>query len=205
MRTKTSMVCGVGINDADYTVKFTKKYKDSGGRVKSHLIWTCPIYSSWKRMIERVYDKNFLERRPTYKNVKVLPEWLTFSNFNQWVLSLGYFIDDLVLDKDILCPDLYKIYSPETCAFVTKRANSFVLEFGMGGKHNVRQRTKNCYEARVSNPVSEEIETFYSSSELDCLMWAKDTKILIASAIAEGEPDERVKNRLPELIKQRYL
>lgn len=204
MKSKNSIVCGVGINDADYIVKFTRKYKDSEGKTKSELIWVCPIYSSWKRMIERVYSKKNLERRPTYANVTIIPRWLMFSNFREWALSLGYYEECLVLDKDILSSKGIKIYSPETCAFVTKRSNSFVLEFGMSGKSNIRCRTKNCYEARVSNPILGQIEVYYSNSEADCLQWAKDTKIRIASIIAESEPDPRIKVRLPELIKERY-
>lgn len=204
MKSKNSIVCGVGINDADYIVKFTRKYKDSEGKTKSELIWTCPIYSSWKRMIERVYSKKNLEHRPTYANVTITPKWLMFSNFREWVLPLGYYEKSLVLDKDILSSKGNKIYSPETCAFVTKRSNSFVLEFGMSGKSNIRRRTKNCYEARVSNPILGQIEVYYSNLKDDCLRWVKDTKTRIASIIAESEPDPRIKVRLPELIKERY-
>ena len=51
---------------------------------------------------------------------KVCKEWRTFENFAQW--ANGRYFEGSHLDKDIL-GNGDRLYSPETCAFVTSTLN----------------------------------------------------------------------------------
>jgi hypothetical protein len=190
------LICGVGINDADYVVKVSKKYKLPCGKTKSELVWQCPVYRAWKSMIERVHDKKYLSKRPTYLKVKITPEWYRFSNFRKWVMSLPYNTKGLSLDKDILSGEGQKIYSPDTCAFVSKVVNSYVLDFNTEDAKRVRQRTKNCWEARISNPFLKKDVKFYSSVPEDCISWVKDKRVEIIKRLIANELDSRIREAL---------
>lgn len=107
------LYCGVGINDADYIV-------NPGGRKMQGKLM-CPFYTRWCNMIKRCYDKNTLKKRKSYDGCSVCDEWLTFSNFKKWMESQEW--DGKHLDKDILTMG-NKIYSPETCFFVSNRINN---------------------------------------------------------------------------------
>jgi len=90
---KDRLVCGVGINDADYP---TRRYKTVNG--KSKLVWTCPFWRKWKDMISRCYSERELEKYPTYKGCSVCEDWLYFSRFKAWMEKQAW--EGLVLDKD---------------------------------------------------------------------------------------------------------
>ena len=51
------MVCGVGINDADYKVVNKEKFIDHNGNVCIRNI-TCPFYRAWADMLSRCYREN---------------------------------------------------------------------------------------------------------------------------------------------------
>jgi hypothetical protein len=75
-------------------------------------------------MLKRCYSEKELVKRPSYSDCYVCEEWLTFSNFKKWMEAQDF--HGKQLDKDILLLG-NKIYSPETCCFVTQRVNSFVI------------------------------------------------------------------------------
>ena len=92
-------------------------------------------YLTWSEMIKRCYSKYAYKKSPSYKNITVCKRWHCFQNFcediqfldgyEKWVNSkskkAAYH-----LDKDILCESLNiipKIYSPETCMFVSQKEN----------------------------------------------------------------------------------
>ena len=101
------LICGVGFNDIDHTS------------------YNCLYYTKWHGMIRRCYSKESETKNPTYKDCYVCDEWLTFSNFKSWMEQQDY--DGKHLDKDLLvCNN--KVYSPETCCFVTKEVNSFLTK-----------------------------------------------------------------------------
>ena len=85
-------------------------------------------YKAWTCMLMRAYDKSFLKRYPTYKDVTVCPEWHSFQNFAEWCYSQHSFgMKDkngrgFDLEKDILVKG-NKIYSPETCCLAPKEIN----------------------------------------------------------------------------------
>lgn len=119
------LVYGAGINDADYVTerKETVGYVD--GKRKRKLVWICPYYSAWRDMLKRCYSAKHQERNPTYIGCTVSEDWHTFSNFKAWMETQAW--EGLQLDKDILIEG-NKIYSAETCVFVSPLVNSFTID-----------------------------------------------------------------------------
>ena len=91
------------------------------------------LYSIWYQMISRCYNKNH-KRYNQYgkKGVKVSEEWLCFEFFLKTVQEIeGFDLNKISNLKDGLCLDkddtqkgkTNKIYSKETCKFVTNLEN----------------------------------------------------------------------------------
>lgn len=85
------------------------------------------LHNVWLGMKARCYN----EAATYYKSygangVTVCDEWLnSYETFKNWAINNGY-EDNLTIDKDILCDKLNihpKIYSPETCHFITLSEN----------------------------------------------------------------------------------
>jgi hypothetical protein len=110
-----SLVYGVGINDADY--QLSKSEKINGKYVK---VWKCPFYQTWVSMLERGYSLRFKAKYPTYLNVVVCDEWLTFSKFRKWMTAQDW--EGNHLDKDLLGFGL--VYSEENCRFIPPFVNT---------------------------------------------------------------------------------
>jgi len=110
---KRKLVYSVGINDANY---------DFYIRNGSKIVWYCPYYEKWRGMLRRCYSEKYITKNPSYKGCSVCEEWLTFSNFKAWMENQDW--QEKELDKDILGNG--KLYSVETCCFVSKKLNSFV-------------------------------------------------------------------------------
>lgn len=92
-------VCGIGINDADYSV-----LRKEGKRV----VWRCPYYARWNRLLEVAKKRGY----------SVIPPWQYFSNFRQWLINEGY---DSTKAVAILAPRLNdKNLFVLTVAVVTK-------------------------------------------------------------------------------------
>jgi hypothetical protein len=108
-------IYGVGINDAYYVVQ----------PVVDGEKFMCPVYSRWVGMLTRCLSEKFKGRNQTYTNCTVCDEWLSFSNFRSWVLDQDWVGKEL--DKDVLFQG-NKIYSPNTCLFVSKEVNSLILK-----------------------------------------------------------------------------
>lgn len=107
---KGTPVYGFGINDAEYPVNITE-----GEGLKRKTVWRCPYYQKWVNMLDRVYGS----QRPTYIDVKVCSEWSSFTTFKSWMQTQDW--EDKELDKDLLGDG--KLYSPETCYFISKKVN----------------------------------------------------------------------------------
>ena len=110
---RKSLVCGVGINDADYPV--TKKIN---GKTLS-----CPFYKKWLSMIQRCYSPSVHIRQPTYTKCSVAEEWQSFMTFREWMKRQDW--RGNALDKDILIKS-NKVYSPETCLFIPCSINNLM-------------------------------------------------------------------------------
>jgi hypothetical protein len=81
-----------------------------------------PLYGVWTGMMKRCYDTGDISyNRYGGKGVTVCEEWKNdFLKFYDWGIANGY-EPGLQLDKDYRGDG--KIYSPETCQFVTRSIN----------------------------------------------------------------------------------
>lgn len=109
------LVCGVGINDADYVVQPTVMGKQI----------SCPYYQVWHSMLKRCYSVKRLTTFPSYVGCSVSEEWLIFSNFKAWMETQDWLGKHL--DKDILYIG-NKVYSEQTCVFVEDRVNYLLTD-----------------------------------------------------------------------------
>lgn len=187
------LVCGVGINDLTRDVT----WKVDGKKV------LYPIYRIWQNMLGRCYDPKFHERHPSYAECLVVSEWLRLSTFEDWMETQDW--QDKQLDKDILVPG-NKLYSPETCVFVTGKVNRFILdsaatrgEWPLGVRWNKRDEA---FQAEIRNPFTNHKEGlgYYDNPEDAHLAWKK-RKHQLALLYAEQETDFRVS----EALRTRYL
>jgi len=115
---RDKLIFGVGINDADYSVNTRKG---------STITFSCKYYQAWINMLQRCYSPSRHARNPSYVGCRVTPEWLRFSNFKEWMSSKEW--EGNHLDKDILSPG-NKLYSPETCVFISGNLNKFLCDAG---------------------------------------------------------------------------
>lgn len=184
MASRGRIVAGVGINDADYEVSFNTP----GRKV------ICPFYQTWADMIKRCYGAKAQDRNPSYQGCTVAPIWFLFSEFKGWMLQQSYEGKDL--DKDILFPG-NKIYSPDTCAFVSRNINIFVTDSGSRkgewpiGVH--RQTVGKKFVAQCRDPLTGKGQHLgcFSDPELAHEAW-RARKHEHACAYADQQTDPRV-------------
>lgn len=113
-RTRNRLVAGVGINDAPYQTQAPKQG------------FICPIYARWSSMLHRCYSLHRQEtQNPTYSDCEVTPEWHVFSNFHRWHTEQAP-LQGHHLDKDLKVWE-NRVYSPETCCFVSLQLNNALL------------------------------------------------------------------------------
>lgn len=115
VQAKNQLMYGVGINDADYIV-----IKGRRGDKRD----ACPFYEKWKSMLLRCYGSDaYKAKTPTYRDCYVCDDWLYFSNFKAWMETQDW--EGKQLDKDLLVKG-NKVYSPQTCCFLTRRVNMYL-------------------------------------------------------------------------------
>lgn len=145
------LVCGVGVNDSDCPVTVWEvvegKYRQAG---------LCPFYQAWRCMLQRCYSEAFRVRKKSYAGCSVAKDWHRLSSFKAWMQTQDW--EGKQLDKDLLIPG-NKIYSPETCVFVSQRLNLFLSDRAASrGKWpigvSVRKDTVAEFQVRCSNPFS---------------------------------------------------
>lgn len=190
---KTKLTHGSGINDADYV---TQKCETVNGKKKQ--VWICPFYRAWRDMLKRCYNPKYQERRPTYIDCSVCEEWLTFSNFRAWMEKQVW--QDKELDKDILTPG-NKIYSPDTCVFVTRQLNSFLIDRAAGrGPFLIGvcwDKRDNKFQSKCCNPFTGKQECLgYFSDEQEAHQAWRKRKHKHALTYADIQYDERIANAL---------
>jgi hypothetical protein len=198
------LVYGIGINDADYSVQITDTLGCIDGKRLQKKVWTCPHYRTWKSMIQRCHSPKLQDRFPSYKDCEVCEEWLRFSNFKAWMETQDW--EGKQLDKDLLLRD-NKIYSPETCCFVSKQVNMFIIEstatrgdWPIGvtwAKH------ANKFRAAIRNPFTRKMEHigYFSCPEEAHLSWLTK-KLNFAKTLAENQTDVRIATAL--VIRYKY-
>lgn len=192
------LICGVGINDADYVVQVRKTVGCINGKQKQKLVWICPFYRKWKDMMERCYSESYLFKHPTYKGCSVCEEWKRFSNFKRWMETQDW--EGKQLDKDLLLPD-NKVYSPDTCVFVNQSVNLFVVERGNSrgewplGVYSYKQNEK--FIAQCSNPFTGKRENlgYFNDPQEAHKIWLT-RKLELAKLLAAEQTDPRVAEAL---------
>lgn len=197
------LVFGVGINDADYLVTKREEIDLVDGKRKQKLVWKCPYYQTWTNMLSRCYSVKTQDRQPTYQGCSVTEEWYTFSHFRAWMEKQDF--EGKQLDKDLLFEG-NKLYSPDTCVFVTQTVNLFTNDYGAKrGKWLIGvywDKNKNKFRAQCHNPLSrkrEHLGSFDSEHEAHNA-WA-NRKLELAQELAAIQTDPRVANALID----RYL
>jgi len=198
------LVGGFGINDVDYVVSVKETIGTlPNGRRRQRVVWSCPYYIKWDRMISRCYNRGFHKKNPTYLGCSVCEEWKYLSKFIEWVDSQpDRDWEGKSLDKDLLvCGN--KIYSPTTCVFVDASVNNFITDHGnRRGKYMIgvsfNKNSKNLpYIARCNDPfkrVPAHIGSYPTEQEAHD-MW-RLYKHKYALELAEVVEDTRIKHTL---------
>ena len=193
------LVHGVGINDADYVVT---KYEliEVNGKQNKKLVWTCPYYRAWRSMLQRCYSPKLQEKHPTYIGCSVSEEWIRFSNFRRWMEAQDW--EGLHLDKDLLF-DGNKVYSDETCVFVTQTVNKFTIDSGASrGEWLIGvswDKGAGKFKSQCCNPLTKKREYLgLFINELEAHQaWLK-RKLELATLLSAEQTDERVAKALIE-------
>lgn len=197
MKTK-KLVYGVAINDADYVVKKNETVGYVNGKRKMKQSWACPYYQAWKSMLRRCYSAKLQEEYPTYSGCTVSDEWLTFSNFKTWMETQDW--EGKQLDKDLLFEG-NKVYSAETCIFVSGVVNGFATDSKasrgewMIGVDWYKPAGK--FRSKCSNPFTKKLEHLgYFATELQAHeTWLK-RKLELAHELSAIQTDPRVAKAL---------
>lgn len=144
-KTKRRPILGVGINDSDYVTQV----RLDGRNVM------CPAYVSWCNMLRRCYSSEFHKKFPTYSNVTVCDDWLSFMKFREW--WIGNYVDGWQLDKDLLSKG-NTTYSEDKCIYVPHWLNSFTLnnlknrgDYPVGVDYLRREKS---FRSRCCEPLS---------------------------------------------------
>lgn len=192
------LVFGIGTNDADYVVQVRETIGYVNSKQRQRLVWICPFYQTWKDMIKRAHSEKFKLKHPTYRECVVCKEWHLFSIFRKWMETQDW--EGKQLDKDILFP-ANKVYSPETCVFVSQQVNLFLVDSGgKRGKYKIgccwnKERGK--FVARCCNPFSSKPQALgYFTNEEDAHQAWLAKKLEYAYALAELQTDLRVSKAL---------
>jgi hypothetical protein len=172
------LIAGQGVNDTDYQCQ----------PMINGVQYMCPIYKIWKSMLERTeVGGKKQQKRPTYIGTEVAKEWLSFLAFKNWIESVNLLFrkemniaaDDPTsvwsgrqLDKDLLAVD-GKLYSADTCLFVTSQVNNFMTDSGVArgewdiGVHFDKARGK--YQVLCCNQLTGKREHlgYFTHDQLD--------------------------------------
>jgi len=186
-----TLVFGVGINDSDYATS-----ANVGG-----LRVVCPVYRKWRDMLMRCYSARYQEKYPSYAGCYVVDEWLTFSNFSDWMVSNDY--EGLELDKDILfCGN--KVYSPSTCVFVKMKINRLLNNHRVG-RGGMMLGVSKSY-GRFKSSCRSDGKTVYLGrfdSEIEAHDAYKEFKYSIIKKLSDGE-SEQIKSALLRYVIPKY-
>jgi len=167
------LIQGFGINDLSYTVS------------------TCPFYKRWAEMLRRCYSAAYHKQKPSYIGTKTHDDWKYASAFKSWMQNQDW--EGRQLDKDLLVPN-NKIYSPETCVFLSPLVNSFLTERSANrgdyplGVH----KYFNKFAASCNNLGGKRIHLGYFYTQEEAHLAWKRQKHEIACSLAEKETDVRI-------------
>lgn len=177
------LVFGVGFNDSVQPIRPIV----NGKQVPS------PHYQAWKGMLRRCYSQKEHLRYPSYAGCTAWIGWHKFSEFKSWMDTQDW--DGKELDKDLLVPG-NKVYSPETCLFVSSQVNLFLVDGAsrrggfMLGAYLDKRTGK--FRSSCNNPFTrtqEYLGTF--STEISAHLAWKVRKHELACLLADLEKDSR--------------
>lgn len=112
VRTQVSHILRGNVRDKMFPVKYGVGYIGYG-----HYDSTHKSYSIWAAMLQRCYSGE----NKAYDDCTVCDKWLNFQDFAEWFDK--HHVEGYHLDKDIKVKG-NRIYSPDTCMFVTPEANT---------------------------------------------------------------------------------
>lgn len=190
-----SLVCGVGVNDADYPV-----YECAVINGKQVNTWVCPFYSKWIGMISRCYSK-IRDRNKSYNECTVSAEWLTFSNFKKWMETQDWHGNHI--DKDLF--GCGRLYSAENCVMLKPIINTFIntsrpkKDFSLPVGCSLHKLTGKI-SATCRNPFTgktEHLGLYLNAYEANCA-W-KSRKLYFAKQLAETEENKKVSSALVKM------
>lgn len=188
---KTSLVCGVGINDSDYITN------PNNGGVRN----ICQYYRAWHSMLNRCYNKAYTARRPTYEICLVCEAWLTFSNFKAWMETQDWIGKEL--DKDLICSG-NNVYCPEACVFLDPNVNKFLTDRKrFRGKYMIGaswHKSSGKFQSQCGDGRMQKYLGTYDT-ELEAHLAWKTYKHRLACKLADEQTDLRV----AAALRQRYL
>lgn len=193
-----SLFLGIGINDAGYVVKVYETVGHSNGKRNRKLTWVCPYYTRWTNMLKRCYSKIYHEKTPTYLGCSVCDDWKYFSKFRAWMIEQDW--EGKELDKDLFITG-NKIYSPETCVFISRMVNCFIVERDASrGEHPIGvywNKNRGKYLARCQNPFTNKYDYLgaFNDPQEAHKAWLIKKKEL-ANILASIQKDERVAKAL---------
>lgn len=153
-------------------------------------------------MLTRCYSDEYSKRHKSYLQCTVCSEWLTFSKFKAWMELQAW--EGKQLDKDVLLGG-NKLYSPETCVFISKNVNLFLTDcakmrgnfpIGVCYCKNMRKFKATCNNG-CGNTTN--LGEFLTPEEAH-LAW-KTYKHKLACKLADEQDDPRVANAL----RKRYI
>ena len=194
------LVFGVGVNDADYVVQRKETIGYVNGKQKFRVVWECPYYRAWKDMLKRCYSAKYQETSQTYKGCSVSKEWLRFSNFKRWMERQDW--EGKQLDKDILFSG-NKVYSKETCVFVSGMVNNFTIDRGNDrGEWMIGvcwHKGEGKFMSKCCNPFTKKQEYLgLFLNEVEAHQAWLNRKLELAYELAAIQTDERVAKALIE-------
>ena len=198
MTAKSKLVYGWGINDSTSPVVKTVRIGD-----KWKIVWACPYYAKWSKVIIRTKCSKWKATHPTYEACTVCDEWKYFSNFKKWVDSQpNKDWQNCELDKDLLFEG-NKHYSPQTCVFLPKKVNSFLLtNEHIRGQCLIgvcQKKSNNKFQASCKNPftgIKEYLGLF--DTEIEAHLAWKKRKHELAKCLADLQIDQRAAKALRE-------
>lgn len=196
-----------GINDVNYNICKRETIRRAGHKSCQKLVWMCPYYADWVKMVDRCFCAKRHKQDPSYAACDVYEGWRYLSNFIEWVDSQpNKDWKNCQLDKDLLITG-NKLYSPETCTYIQRRVNLFLV----GSNENVnglmigvsidrRSKVKK-FTAQCKNHFTGRHEFLGNfKTELEAHLVWKAKKHEHACRLADLQDDSRV----AEALRQRY-
>lgn len=180
-------VQGVALNDWPHPVT-----ANLGGKQ----VWKCPLYQCWTNTLIRCKTPIGYEREPTYRDVDICEDWLSFSNFRFWAESRWQ--EGLQLDKDLLVTGS-KLYSPETCCFISPELNKTLHIKSQGVLPTGVSKDKELFSARVNNGDAREYLGSASTPMLAHHLWQR-RKSEILCEFALNEPDAQIAKAIWKIV-----